>query len=194
MPAPCPIIRRAEGRVMPWKNGGGSTLELLREPGATPDDPPALRVSIADLTADGPFSAFPHVDRVILLLEGAGVRLRFADREVTLDRQGEPFAFPGEAPCDCALLRDGGPPLVRDLNLMVDRRRHQLTVAPLADAAFDAPAANSRHLVIALDGTVRLETPDGAAVLGLGDLAQPGRGGRVFGRALLLTVTTVAHV
>jgi environmental stress-induced protein Ves len=191
--SPFPVVRRADGRVMPWKNGGGSTLELTREPGALPDDPPALRVSIADLTADGPFSSFPHVDRVILLLEGPGVRLRFPERDVTLDRQGEPFAFPGEAPCHCTLLAAAsGPALVRDLNLMVDRRRHHLAARAVADEAFEPPPEGARHLVVALDPHVALHTPDGEVTLSLGDLAEPPRGGRVTGRALLATVS-LAH-
>ena len=189
--SPFPVVRRADGRVMLWKNGGGSTLELLREPGDHPDDPPALRVSIADLTADGPFSTFPHVDRVILLLEGAGVRLHFPDVEVTLDRPGAPFAFPGEVPCHCALLRgatDDRP--VRDLNLMVDRRRHRLDARALTDEAFEAPAEGARHLIVALGAEVALTTPEGAAMtLARGDLAQPTGGGHVAGRALLATIT-----
>ncbi len=34
------------------------------------------RVSIADVERDGPFSRFPGIDRTIVLLEGAGMRLR----------------------------------------------------------------------------------------------------------------------
>ncbi len=33
------------------------------------------RVSVADVASDGPFSRFPGIDRTIMLLEGAGMRL-----------------------------------------------------------------------------------------------------------------------
>ncbi len=41
---------------MPWKNGGGSTLELLQEPAA--DGGFHWRLSIADVATPGPFSTF----------------------------------------------------------------------------------------------------------------------------------------
>ena len=57
----------------PWRNGGGVTRELL----AWPDGGDwRVRVSVADIDADGPFSAFPGVERWFAVLEGAGVALR----------------------------------------------------------------------------------------------------------------------
>lgn len=103
---------------MPWKNGGGTTRELWKWP--HPSDPARFlaRVSIATVAAPGPFSVFPGIDRILVLLEGQGVVLLRADApRVVLDRRGQSIAFPGEAPIDCELL--GGP--VRDFNLMVDR-------------------------------------------------------------------------
>jgi len=117
------VIRRADWRAMPWKNGLGVTHELLREGDGAPGF--ALRLSIAEVSADGPFSRFDGVDRVLALLEGDGLRLRRADGlAVTLDRPGEPFAFAGEDGWDCALL--GGPTL--DFNVMTDRARLAATV------------------------------------------------------------------
>ena len=55
-----------------WKNGGGLTRELLAWPAR---DGWALRISVADIRADGPFSAFAGVDRWFAVLEGNGVRL-----------------------------------------------------------------------------------------------------------------------
>ena len=69
------IIRAEEHRVVPWKNGGGITREVLVEP--DPADPAQFlwRISIATVAAPGPFSLFPGVDRSIAVLEGAGLRL-----------------------------------------------------------------------------------------------------------------------
>ncbi|MBN0683270.1 HutD family protein, partial [Pseudomonas aeruginosa] len=54
--------------VTPWKNGAGETREIICVP--APDAPFLWRASIATLQADGPFSPFPGVDRVITLLAG----------------------------------------------------------------------------------------------------------------------------
>ncbi len=105
-------------RDMPWKNGGGVTRELLKLP--HPSDPARFlaRLSIATVAAPGPFSAFPGIDRTLLVLEGAGLALSIGGApEVVLDRNSPPLVFPGEAEIDCRLL--DGP--VRDFNLMVDR-------------------------------------------------------------------------
>ncbi len=59
--------------VTPWKNGGGETREIICVP--APDAPFLWRASIATLQADGPFSPFPGVDRVITLLAGQPLRL-----------------------------------------------------------------------------------------------------------------------
>lgn len=81
------------------------------------------RVSVATIAADGPFSAFPGIDRTILLLDGDGVRLRSASPvgslDHLLDRTLVPYTFSGDAPIDCTLL--GGQST--DFNLMVRRGR-----------------------------------------------------------------------
>ncbi len=116
----------------PWKNGGGVTRELLRLPHGSKDDW-TLRISVADIDADGPFSPFPGVTRWFAVLHGAGVRLQFADR--TLDaRPGDaPLRFDGAQAPGCALL-DGR---TRDLNVMVrsDRADSLLTAATFLDEA-----------------------------------------------------------
>jgi environmental stress-induced protein Ves/uncharacterized cupin superfamily protein len=108
-------------RVMPWRNGGGTTTEVVIEPeGAALFGASFLyRVSLADVAADGPFSRFPGYDRHILLVSGAGMTLSAgANGSIELGAL-EPRAFPGEWDVHGALV--AGP--VRDLNVMVDRAR-----------------------------------------------------------------------
>ena len=63
-------------RTMPWKNGAGSTTELVIEPpGATLAGGFHWRVSMATVAESGPFSSFPGYDRTLLLLEGQGLEL-----------------------------------------------------------------------------------------------------------------------
>ncbi len=101
---------------MPWRNGGGTTSEILAEPG--PGGRFRFRLSVAEVASSGPFSDFGGYDRHILLLEGEGFTLRVDGSEpAVLDRPLVPFAFDGGRAARCEL--HGGS--VRDLNLMVDR-------------------------------------------------------------------------
>lgn len=106
-------IRASDIAPTPWRNGGGRTRELFAWP---PGDDWKLRISLADIAADGPFSAFPGVQRWFAVLSGAGVVLHFAaDGERRLDPSSAPLAFDGAAAPGCSLV--AGP--TRDLNLML---------------------------------------------------------------------------
>ncbi|GDX83215.1 hypothetical protein LBMAG42_50260 [Deltaproteobacteria bacterium] len=105
----------ARRTTMPWKNGGGVTHELWRTPKAGPEFD--LRISIAEVAANGPFSLFPGIDRIITLLSGEGFRLRGGPIDQVVGTVGAPFAFGGDVPLTCTLLH--GP--VRDFNVMIRR-------------------------------------------------------------------------
>ena len=53
---------------MPWKNGGGETLELAIAPAGAGLEDFAWRISSARVGAAGPFSACAGVDRSLALL------------------------------------------------------------------------------------------------------------------------------
>lgn len=114
----------------PWKNGGGVTREIACFPPGAVMDAFDWRISIATIAADGPFSVFEGVDRVITLLDGAGMRLRARDGSFDhlLDTPLAPFAFPGEAPVDCTLLAGES----QDFNVMTRRGKLQAKVQVLA--------------------------------------------------------------
>ncbi|MEW9900826.1 HutD family protein [Chitinivorax sp. PXF-14] len=140
------LLTPADYRDMPWKNGGGTTRELYRLP--YPSDPAgfALRLSIARVEQGGPFSAFPGIDRTLLLLDGDGVALRFADGpETRLDRLLQPVEFAGEIPVACRLL--GGP--VRDFNAMVARDWGRLALHAVDVAAGGRLALGGTSAVLA---------------------------------------------
>ncbi|RLK44287.1 HutD/Ves family protein [Cupriavidus plantarum] len=116
---------------MPWKNGGGTTREIAVSPAGAGMDDFAWRISVADIAADGPFSAFAGIDRQIVLLDGAGVVLRSREERARedgfvhrLDRMGEPFAFAGDVAVDATLI--DGP--TRDFNVMTRRGRCRAVV------------------------------------------------------------------
>ena len=108
------VVRCNGVEPQPWKNGGGLTRELLAWPAR---EEWSLRLSVADIRADGPFSAFPGVDRWFAVLEGAGVLLTLPDGPHTVGPEDAPLQFRGEAAPPCELL--DGP--THDLNLMIRR-------------------------------------------------------------------------
>jgi environmental stress-induced protein Ves len=108
------VVKLADCPFVPWRNGGGRTRELL----AWPDPIDWLvRVSVADIEADGPFSPFAGVERAIALLDGAGIVLDLPGGEQHLRPGDNAIVFDGEAAPMCRLI--DGP--TRDLNLMVRR-------------------------------------------------------------------------
>lgn len=112
------IIRLQDCPPRPWKNGLGRTREIAIQPSADGGADFLWRVSVAEVDSAAPFSAFPGVDRTIVLLDGAGFTLSLDGRhEHALTTPFEPFHFPGEAGVTVALA--GGP--TRDFNLMVRR-------------------------------------------------------------------------
>src|SRR5512138_2495967 len=98
-----------------WKNGGGVTRELATGGGSGSEW--GWRVSLAEVAQDGPFSAFPGVDRVIAVIEGAGMALLRPDGSAIALEPFRPVRFAGEEPLSGRLR--AGP--VRDLNVMVRR-------------------------------------------------------------------------
>jgi hypothetical protein len=106
------LVRLDEVPAQPWRNGGGSTRELLAWPDASRWK---ARISVAEVAADGPFSVFPGVQRWFAVLEGRGVELAIDGRRARVTRGAAPIGFSGGAATVCRLL--GGP--TRDLNLML---------------------------------------------------------------------------
>ena len=92
---------------MPWKNGGGSTMEIAIEPaGASLTDPFVWRVSSARVAASGPFSRFPGYVRSLVLLEGAGLLLDIPGKaRQRLKNVHEPLAFNGDDAVNATLIQ-----------------------------------------------------------------------------------------
>jgi len=112
------IIRAADCKVMPWKNGGGTTTEIAVSPEGASLGDFDWRISMAHVGQDGPFSSFPGIDRTLSVLTGNGIRLAFGDGEtVALDGETEPFFFAADRAVD-GLLVDGP---IDDLNVMSRR-------------------------------------------------------------------------
>jgi uncharacterized protein len=107
-------LKLADCPFVPWRNGGGRTQELLMWPRVSDW---LVRVSVAEIEADGPFSSFGGTDRCFAVLDGAGVVLSLPQGDVRLTANDGAVSFAGEAAPMCRLI--DGP--TRDLNLMVRR-------------------------------------------------------------------------
>ena len=66
------VVSLGDVEPKPWRNGGGVTRELLAWPAA---DEWRLRLSIADIERNGPFSFYPAAERWFAVMEGRGVML-----------------------------------------------------------------------------------------------------------------------
>ncbi|KIG01364.1 HutD-family protein [Burkholderia sp. MR1] len=152
------LIRGDALVASPWKNGGGVTREVASRANA-------WRASIADIDRDGPFSRFDGIDRLLMVLDGAGVTL--GSHGVL--RAFDVARFAGDAPIAAQLA--SGP--VRVFNLMTYRGAARASVERLrtpgrralgtdtalllcAQGSFDVRAGETRIALSRFD-TLRIE-------------------------------------
>lgn len=161
------VVNAETVAAQPWRNGGGVTRELLAWPSSAGW---TVRVSVADITRDGPFSAYEGVDRAFAVLRGEGVRLGDFERMCTV--ASGVFAFDGALAPACALI--DGP--TRDLNLMVRRPDARGTMLRARDAERDPwwreedPSGAVLRAVFTRDGCA-VDAAEGAVELGPMSLA-----------------------
>ena len=107
-------LRRNEYLEMPWRNGGGVTFEIARQPRS--GDEFDWRLSLALIERGGPFSSFAGYRRAIALVSGSGCVLHGIDAQpVSLREPGDIALFSGAAAVTCDLIAGTS----CDLNLMV---------------------------------------------------------------------------
>jgi len=108
------LLRAADRKPIPWKNGAGVTQEVaVCPPGAGYDDF-LWRVSIATISGESAFSMLPGVRRLFSALEGRlSISIDGQSRDV--GPHDPPMAFDGSSTISARPL--DGP--ARDLNLMM---------------------------------------------------------------------------
>ncbi|MCT9088200.1 HutD family protein [Streptomyces sp. ASQP_92] len=175
------VLRAAAREAVPWRNGGGVTRSIAAHPEGAGTADFVWRVSLADVGADGPFSGFPGVDRILTVVEGAGMDLTVGGQRRLVDEKFVPQRFPGDAPTDCRLL--AGP--VVNFNVMFRRGHPAPSVAVVrGDVTIAGPA-----LVVALDAPARA----GGVRLGRYDAVHAGVGAVAVGaegHAAVVTLPT----
>ncbi|WP_371495652.1 HutD family protein [Kitasatospora sp. NBC_00374] len=150
------VLRAGDRTATPWLNGGGVTREVAGFPAGSGMTDFAWRVSLAEVGAGGPFSRFEEVDRVITVVEGAGMALTVDGTEHRLAEPFRPFAFAGDAATDCRLL-DG--PVV-DFNVMTRRGRAAAEVEITDHQRELRVPGRAELLLVCLAGSAALGTAD----------------------------------
>lgn len=144
-------------KAVPWKNGGGVTVEIAVHPEGAGFDTFDWRVSLASVASDGPFSLFPAVDRTLTVLTGAGIDLTVGGAApVRLDPSVAPFAFPGDVAASATLV--DGP--IEDLNVMTRRGRMTHTVARRGLTAGTTVSIACPAGIVFVTGACRFDTLD----------------------------------
>jgi environmental stress-induced protein Ves len=117
------VLRAADYPRMPWKNGGGSTEEITRDAGEGLEGF-GWRLSIADIAESGDFSQFTGYQRIITVLQGAGMTLDIDGVKTEPLLPGDPFAFSGNSAVSCTLLEGA----IRDFNLIYAPDRYRVSL------------------------------------------------------------------
>jgi uncharacterized protein len=107
-----------------WRNGGGVTRTIAS--GASGES--QWRISLAEVERNGPYSRFEGVDRISLVLRGAGVTLCDERSAVSL-KPFEAAGYDGDAQWNATLI--DGP--VTALNVMISRGRYRARVTSIAE-------------------------------------------------------------
>jgi environmental stress-induced protein Ves len=157
------IIRAADCRRMPWKNGGGETVEIAIAPEGAGIDDFDWRLSMARVETDGPFSLFAGVDRTLAVLEGEGIFLNVdGHNPFELTRSTAPLSFAADAPTRAALIAGQ----ITDLNMMTRRGRVIHSMRRLTVNGTFGVASTARELLLfCRSGSVRVEAA-GNLILG----------------------------
>lgn len=162
------VLRAADHRRMPWKNGGGETVEIAVFPPEADLATFGWRISMATVASDGPFSVFAGIDRTLSIIEGEGMELDIAGRKpVVLTRASAPLPFPADAATSARLVSG----TIVDLNVMTRRGQwtHQVEKR-IVEGQHHLDAEGGVTMLLSL-GNMRIEGGDHAEELGRLDCA-----------------------
>lgn len=160
------VLRARDYVTRPWKNGGGTTREIVTFPEGSNYDTFEWLVSAAHVGRDGPFSNFPGVDRSMVILSGTAMALHgLGGAPVVLTPVTAAYAFPGDVPVT-ATLTDGP---IEDLNLMTRRAMFAHSMRRVALTQPVAVLARGMTIVLAEHGAVRGKSSAGSVLMDAGD-------------------------
>lgn len=163
---PLKVLTLSDYVVTPWKNGGGITRDVFLFPAGATQETFDIRLSLAPIVADGPFSSFPGIDRHITRLSANPLALVFAGETRALGRL-EPLYFDSVLQPQSRLA--DGPAQV--LNVMTRRGRWNAQVMPVLGANEPLLTAPDGGLVVlhAVTGSWQVGDRAGSAVVRPGE-------------------------
>jgi environmental stress-induced protein Ves len=163
-------LGKADYRILPWKNGLGFTTEYGIEPAGAnfASDPFLWRISSARVAAPGPFSLFAGYERLIAVVRGGNMILRYdeSDRSDEL-RIGTVHRFSGDLQTRSELPEGE----IEDFNLIMKRGacEGELHVHRNGDGAPRLVLQGDWIWTFCIDGVTILETPGGDCILESGE-------------------------
>lgn len=133
-----------------WKNGLGHTDEIAIHPPGSELKKGNFhwRVSSAQIERNSPFSVFPDHDRILIILQGKGVKLihTFVEGEPEESVEIAPlmaYEFPGDVPSRCELLEGA----VQDLSVFFRKGHAQAQIEVLHFSAEEIQEHDSSVLL-----------------------------------------------
>ncbi len=142
------LLDPARYRRTPWKNGGGTTVDIAEQ-----DD--VWRFGRTPITQSGPFSDYTGFDRLQVLVAGRGLVLETPDAEIDVREPFKPVRFTGETRITSRL--EAGP--VEVVNLIARRSAVAIDLIVVA-AGQSVPLAKGIHLAYAAAGAARVDGRD----------------------------------
>jgi uncharacterized protein len=118
------IIAPEQFKILPWKNGKGTTTELAISSEGTMENFD-WRLSIATVSEDGPFSNFAGIERNLILIEGSGIQLTHDHQKVDSLNNNLDFATFDGGSFTAGTLINGS---IKDFNLMHNPDRFEAKV------------------------------------------------------------------
>jgi len=162
------IIRAGSCRTTPWKNGGGSTTEIVAEPPGSSLDDFDWRISMARVAADGPFSGFAGIDRTLAVINGKGLMLTIGgNAPIRLERGSDPISFAGDIRTSARLTAGE----ITDLNVMTRRSRFSHRLRHIGQPTSCECGGKEIAVVLSLNGSTTLASDQDIATLDHGDAA-----------------------
>lgn len=147
------VLRFAHASTSRWRNNGGVTHEIARRPNRDDTNAFDWRISVADVTAPGPFSGFPGIDRALIFCEGHEMSVTVDGVTHDLNRW-TPLFFSGDADASGAIPRGA----TRDLNIMTKRSLVRAAVQVDEIAGSHAVVAPERTdlVVVVVEGSIEM--------------------------------------
>ncbi len=122
------LIQPKDYQTKPWKNGLGTTQDILLLPEGADHSSFEVRFALSPILESGKFSSFPGSERIITVVDGIGLELAFEDKTNHLNL-GDSLRFDtGLAPIGTPI--DGA---VRVLNVMARRSIWEIIECKIID-------------------------------------------------------------